>query len=220
MKKSKAIILSAVLALMSAIILITASVALFSDSVTVVNYLQAGTLEIGLARVQLNGRTADENGVLTVSSNMERVDLTDAQTDDPDDNVFTFGEQSIPGTWQEATLEIENRGSVAFDYSVAFFFAETPAENSAAARLADKLLVTVTAGEGNVLTEANTTLAQIVEQGAVSVGSITAANETQTFKLKVELPLEEGVLDDGTGETIMSGALSFNITVMARQKVS
>ena len=43
MNKSKAIIITMLLALMSAIILVTASVALFSKSVTVENYLQAGS---------------------------------------------------------------------------------------------------------------------------------------------------------------------------------
>ena len=219
MKKSRAIIMSVVLALMSAIILITASVALFSDSVTVVNYLQAGTLDIGLARTQLSGYTADENGILQFSSNLERVDLTDAQTDDPDDTVFNLGAQSIPGTWQEATLEIENRGTVAFDYSVAFFFSKVPEEGSAAARLADKLLVTITDSKGEVLTEAGTTLTDIVAQGAVALGSISSPNAKYTFRLKIELPLEEGTWDDGAGATIMNAALAFNITVSATQKV-
>lgn len=220
MNKSKAIVMSVLVALMSAVILVTASFALFSDSATVVNYLQAGTLEIGLARTNLTGRTADENGVLqAVATDTARVDLTEAQTDDPDDTVFTFGGNSVPGVWQEATLEIENRGSVAFDYSVAFFYAETPADNSPEQRLAGKLLVTVTDAEGNVLTDPGTTLAGMVERGALPLGSVSAANETQTFLLKVELPLESDVLDDGAGATIMNADLSFNVTVTATQKV-
>ena len=160
MNKSKAIITTILLALMSAIILVTASVALFSKSVTVENYLQAGTLEVGLARTSLRGQIPDADGVLqqeTTSS--DRVDLTAAQTDDENDSVFTFGTSGVPGMWQEATLEIENRGNVAFDYSVAFFFTSTPEAGSAEERLAGKLLVTVTDAQGNVLTDAGTTLA-------------------------------------------------------------
>ena len=219
MKKSKAIIISVVLAVMSFIILITASVALFSDSVTVVNYLQAGTLEIGLARTQLTGRTADENGILQVTTDLERVDRTNVQTDDPNDTVFDLGAQSVPGVWQEATLEIENRGTVAFDYAVTFFFAEAPAAGSAAERLAQSLLVTVTDAQGEVLTEEGTTLADVVAQGAIPLGSISSPNAKYTFRLKIELPLAEDVWDTGAGETIMNGALFFNITVTATQKV-
>ena len=83
MNKSKAIITTILLALMSAIILVTASVALFSKSVTVENYLQAGTLEVGLARTSLRGQVPDADGVLQQeTTDSERVDLTAAQTDD------------------------------------------------------------------------------------------------------------------------------------------
>lgn len=221
MNKSKAIITTILLALMSAIILVTASVALFSKSVTVENYLQAGTLEVGLARTSLRGQIPDADGVLqqeTTSS--DRVDLTAAQTDDENDSVFTFGTSGVPGMWQEATLEIENRGNVAFDYSVAFFFTSTPEAGSAEERLAGKLLVTVTDAQGNVLTDEGTTLAGIIERGALPLGSVIEEGEKQMFCLKVELPLEENVLDDGSGETIMNAKLSFNITVAATQKVS
>lgn len=221
MSKSKAIIVTMLLALMSAIILVTASVALFSDSVTVENYLQAGTLEVGLARTSLTGQVADGKGVLQQeTTDSERVDLTAVQTDDAKDSVFTFGTCGVPGMWQEATLEIENRGSIAFDYTVAFFFVRTPEAGSAEERLAGKLLVTVTDAEGNVLTDAGTTLAGIIERGALALGTVSEAGEKQTFRLKVELPMEEGVLDDGTADTIMNAELSFNITVSATQKVS
>ena len=219
MNKSKAIITTILLALMSAIILVTASVALFSKSVTVENYLQAGTLEVGLARTSLRGQVPDADGVLQQeTTNSERVDLTAAQTDDENDSVFTFGTSGVPGMWQEATLEIENRGNVAFDYSVAFFFTSTPEAGSAEERLAGKLLVTD--AQGNVLTDAGTTLAGIIERGALPLGSVIEEGEKQMFCLKVELPLEENVLDDGSGETIMNAQLSFNVTVTATQKVS
>ena len=86
-------------------------------------------------------------------------------------------------------------------------------------RLADKLLVTITDSKGEVLTEAGTTLTDIVAQGAVALGSISSPNAKYTFRLKIELPLEEGTWDDGAGATIMNAALAFNITVSATQKV-
>ena len=131
----------------------------------------------------------------------------------------TWVRRAFPGHGRRPRWRSKNRGTVAFDYSVAFFFSEVPEEGSAAARLADKLLVTITDSKGEVLTEAGTTLTDIVAQGAVALGSISSPNAKYTFRLKIELPLEEGTWDDGAGATIMNAALAFNITVSATQKV-
>ena len=81
MNKSKAIIITMLLALMSAIILVTASVALFSKSVTVENYLQAGTLEVGLARTSLRGQIPDADGGLAAGDDELRSGRSDCGAD-------------------------------------------------------------------------------------------------------------------------------------------
>lgn len=91
--------------------------ALFTDTVTITNHLQAGTLDITLKRTSLTTMTLDERGYLVQKKD---TDLKDFSNPTSTDNIFglTSGEKIVPGSYYSAEMIIENNSSVAFKYSI------------------------------------------------------------------------------------------------------
>ena len=214
--RTKAIVLAAAVALLSVALLVVASFALFSDSAKTTNRLEAGTLDVGLEKIAETSLVADEHGIVpaqpSTTEYAQPVDLTQEGA-----AVFSLG-NCVPGIWQEVTLRVTNKGTVAFDYSVALVVTEEYAEGSPEANLTEQLRVTVTDAEGNEIVEPFS-LAAAELRGDIAHGSLFEENAAGVFKIKVELPANEGVLDDGSNGTIMNAEVDFDITLKAVQKV-
>ena len=213
--RTKAIIIAAAAALLSAGLLIAATFALFSDSVKTVNHLQAGTLDVSLYKISETGVIADGNGIIPATAQTEDYSSSPIDLEASEASVFSLG-NCVPGVWQEVTLQIVNNGTVAFDYSVSLVV--TSELTGSAALLAEQLMVTVSDADGNAVVPAFS-LAVAQERGEIALGSLTEANAASEFKVKVELPANESVLDSGAeGSTIMGTQVDFDISVKAQQK--
>ena len=220
--KKKAILISAVIAVVCAAVVVGASFALFSKQSDVETYLSAGELNATLVRTDLKGVFVDENGILGKEKTVDAdVDLTN--TDSASGTAFMFGDESspvynVPGVWEEATLQLTNTGNVAFDSTLTFsFVANAPSADTPESRLADKLVVTVSDNLGSVLKTGS--LTEVVNGGAIALNTRQLAGGSFVFRIKIELPYESGSADDGTGETIMNANLRFTFTVTATQTV-
>lgn len=219
--KKKAILISAVIAVVCAAVVVGASFALFSKRSDVETYLSAGELNATLVRTDLKGVFVDENGILGKEKTVDTdVDLTN--TDSASGSAFMFGDETspvynVPGVWEEATLQLTNTGNVAFDSSIVFSYTGTaPKAGTPEYVLASKLVVTVS---DNTRTLKTGTLAQIISGGVIDLNARQLASQSYAFKIKIELPYESEVVDDGTGNTIMNANLKFTFTVTATQTV-
>lgn len=139
MRSKIKVLITATFAIVGAVALLVAGTyALFSDSISIDNHLQAGTLKAKLERTSLNMVTLDpETGYLVEHSDDEIKDFTESSM--LSENIFGLEEDSliVPTTFYEVTMKLSNDGSVAFDYTVNIVLTS---ESNA---LAEQLKVTV-----------------------------------------------------------------------------
>lgn len=136
--KIKVLIASAFAIVGAAALVVAGTYALFSDSISIDNHLQAGTLKAKLERTSLNMVTLDpETGYLVEHSDDEIKDFTESSM--LSENIFGLEEDSLifPAAFYEVTMKLSNDGSVAFDYTVNIVLTS---ESNA---LAEQLKVTV-----------------------------------------------------------------------------
>lgn len=181
MTKKTPVLLAACTTIMLCVALIAVGTyALFSDSLTVKNHLQAGTLQVKLERTALKWAELDNStGYMKEGSNTNVVDFTQATNE----NIFGIAADTkiVPGCFYEATLKLTNSGSVAFDYAVDI----------------------VLDGISNALAEQLNVTVDTVDKGALSVGTTTVAsgalakNEaTRTFVVKIEFVNNNDINND------------------------
>lgn len=138
-KKHSVLILSFVTVLLAVALVVGATYALFSDSATVTNHLEAGTLKVQLYRYSLES-TKLKGGELTTETD----DTDKSFTEGTNDNIFGIeeGDLIVPGCAFTAGMRIENNGSIAFGYWVEIVLDGDVADNNLA--LAEQLKLTVT----------------------------------------------------------------------------
>ena len=103
--RKRALIVSGAVILLCMTIIAGTTWALFTDTQTVSNHLQAGDLEITLARTELTKRTLNSVGKLVTSDpDTTRLDFSNPT----DENVFGIveNEKIVPGTKYVAKMEI------------------------------------------------------------------------------------------------------------------
>lgn len=139
----KSLLLATMTVMLCVLIISGSTFALFTDSVTYTNHLQAGKLKVGLKRTKLEWVTIDSDGYLKKNTDSTELDLSTVSSA----NVFGLTDESkiAPLAYYEATLVIENRGNVAFDYTIGFI------RNETTNNLTKQLKVTVKDGSKNVL---------------------------------------------------------------------
>ncbi len=208
-KSIKAILYSSIAICLCAVLIVGATYALFTDSVTVKNHLSAGNLDVELYRVGYQKYSQDKtDGKMKLSEvNTTRVDLS------VDDSVMFTAEKVVPGEWHEATMEISNNGTTAFDYGVkvVFDYAALTGKNKA---FAEQVRITVTKSD-------NTTESFLLCNAAtteVVSGYILAGGEPHTFKVKAEFVND--TTEPNENNSAMSGAFDFDIQVFAIQKTA
>ena len=205
-KKRRILIVSIFVLIFAALLGAAGTFALFSDSVTKTNHLQAGSLKIGLYRTSLTGTQLEEDGTLGDYENSERIDLTKT-----DENVFTMT-NVCPLVSQTATLEVSNLGTTAFTYSVGVINVELDTESEAKSEaLAEQIEITLTAGE-----ETETFfLSEVPSNGKIiSLGTMLVTDAPQTFSVTATF------VDDENNNAAMSGSLTFDLIVNAIQAIN
>ena len=139
--RKKALLVSTAIILLCMTIIVGMTWALFTDTKTVSNHLQAGDLSITLKRTELTKTTLNAQGKLVTSA----PDTTTKNFSNPtDENVFGIveGEKIVPGTKYQASMQIENHSDVAFGYWIEIVCTD----KTNGADLAKQLKVTVNTG--------------------------------------------------------------------------
>lgn len=203
---------------LAALVLIVGSYALFTDTITVSNHLQAGTLEATLTRKTLVGNVIDDKGYLADYEGEKDVDFSG----ETNKNVFDLEETLIvPRTYREATMELTNGGNVAFSYWIEIILTNPTSEKDVA--LSEQLLISVSTqstGAGMSLTNQ-----PIKNDGKkITVGSqenpvgVVELSTSQTFSVKVEFK-DYGDKIDNANNNAKNGELAFDMIVYAVQVV-
>ena len=181
--KRKRILLSScsvILACMAVIIGMTW--ALFTDSLSIKNHLQAGDLAISLRRTNLEYCVLDSTGKLAVTKIEDDLDFTESSKN----NVFGIDAENmliVPQSYFTAEMELVNgangkKNSIAFTYEVAIKL------TSDANDLSGQLKVTVKGADGK---ENTVILDQSKDKEVVLYkGEMLKTAEAQTFTVKVE----------------------------------
>ncbi|MBG0762313.1 hypothetical protein IY230_01645 [Acholeplasma laidlawii] len=174
--KIKVLIASAFAIVGAAALIVAGTYALFSDSISIDNHLQAGTLKVKLERTSLKWAELNPvTGYLVEQTDNEVKDFTKSST--LTENVFGLEDEVlvVPNSFYEATLKLSNNGSVAFDYTVKIVLTS----NSNA--LAEQLKVTV---------DGDTVNAKLLSDGETILVSgtmdKTVSNSAKSFTIRIE----------------------------------
>ena len=207
MKRKRALLISCSVILLCMSIIVGMTYALFTDSISVKNHLQAGNLEITLKRNSLKYCILNDEGVLAENEAGE-LDLTDPT----DKNVFELDREDVvivPGSYFDAEMEIANKGNVAFTYSVTIKLQDNSDRN-----LAEQLQVTVTRpGETEAITKKLSEFAGGLE---ISMGSVNVGQAPENFNVKVEFidDVDDTSIDNNSAQ---DNSVEFDLIVKATQ---
>ncbi len=159
-KKKSIIILSCISIIVSLLLIVTSTMALFTDQITINHHLQAGTLKMTLVRENLKVKTLDETGCLIEKENPNEKDFTN----ETNDNIFdiTKDQKIAPGCKYEAQMRLENHSDVAYEYYFEIVV------NTKDLNLNQQLKVTITKEDG-------------VPQVFYLNNGLMIGNKTQTF---------------------------------------
>lgn len=211
-KKHRVLIVSFATVLLAVALIVGATYALFSNTQTVTNHLQAGTLKVRLVRVSGSAMVLDNTGKLTEKSCGVK-DFTDATTD----NIFGLAANDliVPGSTLEANLKIKNGGNVAFGYWIELVINGELTEDESAA-LAEQLRFTLV-HEGETVVEAKKLKAKGLFVGSNTdlFGPILVQSEAD---LSVKVEFED--LKDTVNNTAQTGNFSFDLIVHAVQQTA
>lgn len=206
-RRAKTLLLSCMTIVMSVMVLIAGSVALFSEDNKMQTHLIAGKLDARLERVALVTTKLDEKGYLKEVTEQTESDKPVPFTDKTTENVFGLGsdEKIVPCTVLTATLKLSNDGDVAFGYWVEIV-AQKGYETS---ELAKQMKVTVTP-ENGVATE------KYLSEG-LTIGStddvigIVELSKATTFTVKIKFE------DRTDNNAAQSAEAIFDLVVHATQ---
>ena len=202
------IVLAVVIIALSVGLIIGGTYSLYTDQATVTNHLNAGELEVTLARTALTTKTIDRSTGLLKETVYppEEVDFTEGTKR----NVFEIDEETkiIPGSKFDASMKIRNDGSIAFTYWIEIKF-----DSDVTSALADQLKVTVTTEDGTETT-AFLSSGMVIGSAGAPLGTLLT-KESTSFSVSVEfLELGAEINDAAQGESI-----DFDLVVHAVQFV-
>ena len=211
--RKRALIVSGSVILLCMTIIVGMTWALFTDTQTISNHLQAGDLTVKLLRTELTKTTLNAEGYLVEVPVQKATDKPVSFTNPTDENVFGIetDEKVVPGTKYVATMQIQNESDVAFGYWIEIVCTDkTKGED-----LAKQLRVTVNTGSdtydfvGNGLT--------VKGDNGTCVGEL-AIGATGTFTVTVEF-LDSDIADNKIDDNNLAQGdeLSFDLVVHAVQ---
>lgn len=201
------LLMASLMLMLSVSVAVAGTFALFSDKTNVTNHLSAGTLKIGLERVELVKNVPDPTtGMPTETVDNETKDFTAADSS----NVFGVGanEHIAPGSSYQAEMHVVNAGDIAFTYSVAIKLdLSTDDEN---AELAKQLIVYVDgAAEGVRLSDCK----REDGLGVVSEKLVQKNTTDSYFTVKI-------VFAPSAGNAAQEKEVNFDLIVNAEQYVA
>lgn len=227
-KRKDTLWISALLALvLCVVLLIGGTYALFTGNVEVNNHLSAGNLKVGLTRVSYKEHNLDERGVLTDKIDDTVIDLTQDGKE-----IFTV-DKAVPTSWYEATIEVSNLGSAAFDYGMRILWTDMQVDDEKYDEtlhkndeiLAAQIQITVTSSkiadaDADGQDENGTNYVQFMldkcadPENDISLGYLLKNEGTNSFTVKAEF------LNNEVNNAAMLASLTFDVQVFATQKTS
>lgn len=184
LKTKRTLLIACAVILLCVCVVVGMTYALFTDSATVKNHLQAGTLNIDLVRTNLSYGILDSEGYLCEDSVNEEFNFTGSTNE----NIFGLDASSLkiaPGCYFAATLEIRNKGDVAFTYNVGIKVTQS-------SQLARQLKVSIQDENGNPLLDKDGNEIQPKMLSAfgtgftIAAGEMSAADLAERFIVRVE----------------------------------
>ncbi len=244
-KRTKTLLLSILTLCICTALVVGGTFALFSDSVKVNNHLSAGNLDVGLYRTSYKEYVLNDKGLM-----VERDGEDDPKFDErlplvgengSDKELFIVS-KAVPTSWYQATMEVSNQGSTAFDYGVRILWTDTTDETAddyckndeiiasqiritiTSKEISDEIAdgkVTVTDENGENPVEINyvTFMLNECKDNDVSLGYILAGDPVETFTVKAEF-VDDEVVGGIVNNDAMNSELKFDVQVYATQKTS
>ena len=205
MAKKRTLLLSALTALLGVSVAVGASYALFTDQVTVNNHLSAGSLDVGLYRVEYKENVLVADGTMAESTpDTTRVDLTQNA-----DKLFVIDDLFVPTSWYETTVEVSNSGDVAFDYGVRILWKDDPA-NDKDQIIAKQIQITISVGDTQ---KEQFYLCDCADYDVV-LGSMLKGDAAEQFTVKAEF------VNRDDNNAAMQAEIEFDLQVYATQKTN
>ena len=205
MTKKRTLLLSALTALLGVSVAVGASYALFTDQVTVNNHLSAGSLDVGLYRVEYKENVLVADGTMAESTpDTTRVDLTQNA-----DKLFVIDDLFVPTSWYETTVEVSNSGDVAFDYGVRILWKDDPA-NDKDQIIAKQIQITISVGDTQ---KEQFYLCNCADYDVV-LGSMLKGDAAEQFTVKAEF------VNRDDNNAAMQAEIEFDLQVYATQKTN
>ena len=205
MTKKRTLLLSALTALLGVSVAVGASYALFTDQVTVNNHLSAGSLDVGLYRVEYKENVLVADGTMAESTpDTTRVDLTQNA-----DKLFVIDDLFVPTSWYETTVEVSNSGDVAFDYGVRILWKDDPA-NDKDQIIAKQIQITISVGDTQ---KEQFYLCDCADYDVV-LGSMLKGDAAEQFTVKAEF------VNRDDNNVAMQAKIEFDLQVYATQKTN
>ena len=205
MTKKRTLLLSALTALLGVSVAVGASYALFTDQVTVNNHLSAGSLDVGLYRVEYKENVLVADGTMAESTpDTTRVDLTQNA-----DKLFVIDDLFVPTSWYETTVEVSNSGDVAFDYGVRILWKDDPA-NDKDQIIAKQIQITISVGD----TQKEQFYLCACADYDVVLGSMLKGDAAEQFTVKAEF------VNRDDNNAAMQAEIDFDLQVYATQKTN
>ena len=225
----RVLLVSASMVLLCLCIIVGATYALFTDSATVHNHLQAGDLDLRFERTYLEYTKLDEEGFMQKFTETNPVDFTNSNIDFSKSNIFGFEDKDangkerviVPGSYVRADLKISNDGNVAFDYE-AFILLKEGTDTA----LAKQLLVTVTDKKTqNVLVNAEplnfmVASTQVPNGYKITFGEDIGKSDSAEFTVVISFADDEVNNTVGDNDLAQTQSVAFDLYVSAVQSTS
>ena len=203
-KRTKTMLFSALTLLVCTVLIVGGTFALFTDSVTVNNHLSAGNLEVGLYRTSYRECVLGTDCLMSESAeNTDRIDLCAVGS-----MLFNVT-NAVPTSWYQATIEVSNLGSTAFDYGMRILWEANDDETDNDEVFASQIKITITSEK---LEEAVEFMLDECADHDISLGYLLKGTGAEAFTVKAEF------VDDGNNNSAMLANLSFDVQVYATQK--
>ena len=205
-------LLSGAIILLCFAIVIGMTFALFSDTDSVYNHLQAGTLSVTLKRTGLDKTFYVGGRDLKHEVNETVIDFTDKTT--LDRNIFDIlaNEKIVPGCKYVATMQVENHSDAPFGYWIAIKCSDETKDSS----LAKQLWVTVESGDTKVEDFVGNSLT-VGDEGRGCIGYV-AIGGASSFTVTVEfLDSADSDTEVDSNDLAQSESILFDLVVYAVQ---
>ncbi len=234
MNKGKTMLICMIIIAVCAMLVMGGTYALFTDTDTYNNRLQAGKLDISLTRVEYIEKVLDANGYMVESEpDKTKVSLTEDNsplfkvTNEDQVSDGTPATIIVPTTWYQSKIEVGNNGDVAFDYGVRVTYkqTDTPYDTEKVDALKKQIRITIFYDDDD--TPRDAFFLKDAEGRDISLGTMVKNGEVQNFTIKMEFvddkEINAGITDEALyqdNDLVQNMALNVDIQVYATQKTA